>query len=153
MKRTRSRLIIGPASASDLRPVMQLAWKTTDRLYPAPFFEAIEREQGEYFRVVRKTPTGRVVGFIVAARRPGVRRNILLLAIDPSMAGQGIRRVLLADVQHVLRREGAREFEAEAPLDETGLLEFYHRQGFHVIGFEGAADQAWQDRALLTKEL
>src|SRR5687767_10509835 len=115
---------------------MRLAWKTTSHLYPAIFFEEIANRQREYFRVVREVTTGRIVGFVIAAKQPGRQQNFMLLAVEPKWVGQGVRRALLREVQTILKQEGVQSFSVEVPNSDADLLSVYRREGFEVVGVE-----------------
>lgn len=149
--RGRNQFTVHAPQTGDLREVMRLAWKTTSRLYPLVFFEKIANEQPAYFRVVSENETGRVLGFVIAARQPGTSDNFLLLAIEPDLIGQGLRRALLREVQSQLASEGERRFTVEVPSSDQLAVEFYRREGFDLVGVEPAADGG--DWLLLSKEL
>ncbi|MBI2079003.1 MAG: GNAT family N-acetyltransferase [Euryarchaeota archaeon] len=148
-----SDYLVEPVRWADLQTVLRLAWRTTQPLYPAPFFEAVARTQPEYFRVVRENTTGKVRGFVIAARPPGLKDRLLLLAVEPGLVGQGLRRRLLETVQAVLRDEGIRSLEVGVPVADESALEFYRREGFHVVGVDPAPSLNEPDRAILLKSL
>ena len=131
-----SPFFIEPVQTGDIRAVMRLAWKTTSHLYPAIFFEEIANRQREYFRVVREVTTGRIVGFVIAARQPGRQQNFMLLAVEPSWIGHGVRRALLREVQAILKREGVRQFSVEVSGSDSSTLQLYQREGFDIVGVE-----------------
>lgn len=134
---TVSKYVVEPVEQGDIRSVMRLAWKTTPILYPAVFFEEIAERQPEYFRVVREAETNRVVAFVIAAKQPGLKENILLLAIEPDLVGLGLRRALMEEVQRLLKAEGVRHFAVQVPSAEPKLLDFFRNEGFEVLGLEG----------------
>jgi ribosomal protein S18 acetylase RimI-like enzyme len=142
---------IHPPQQGDLRSVMRLAWRTTNRLYPYVFFEEVARQQPEYFRIVSEPETDKVVGFVIAARQPGTDENFLLLTVEPALVGRGLRRALLRDVQKQLAEEGERRFSVEVPATDQSTLEFYRREGFDLVGIESSSDG--NDRLLLSKSL
>jgi len=148
----KSSFTIHPPQTGDLREVMRLAWRTTDRLYPYVFFEELAKQQPSYFRVVNDTETNQVLGFIIAARQPGTQNNLLILTVEPELVGQGLRRALLADIQRQLAIEGERHFTVEVPADDQSALAFYRREGFDIVGAEPALDTG-EDRLLLSKNL
>ncbi len=146
-----SPFFIEPVQTGDIRAVMRLAWKTTSHLYPAIFFEEIANRQREYFRVVREVTTGRIVGFVIAAKQPGRQQNFMLLAVEPNWVGHGVRRALLREVQTILRREGVRSFSVEVPNSDADLLTLYQREGFDVVGVEEPVPG--EVRTVVAKEL
>ena len=153
VRRHGSEYVVEPVRWADLQSVLRLAWRTTQPLYPAPFFEAIARTQPDYFRVVRENVTGKVRGFVIAARPPGLRDRILLLAVEPALVGQGLRRRLLEAVTDILRRESVGSFEVGVPIGDDGMLDFYRREGFHVVGVEPALSVNQPDRTVLAKSI
>ena len=152
-RRRQLEYLVEPVRWADLQSVLRLAWRTTQPLYPGPFFEAIARTQPEYFRVVRENATGKVRGFVIAARPPGLKDRLILLAVEPGLVGRGLRRRLLDTVETVLRAEGVRTFEVGVPVADSSTLDFYRREGFHVVGIEPAPTLNEPDRALLFKTL
>ncbi|HEX9816292.1 MAG TPA: GNAT family N-acetyltransferase [Candidatus Thermoplasmatota archaeon] len=146
-----SSFSIEPVQTGDIRAVMRLAWKTTSHLYPAIFFEEIANRQREYFRVVREDTTGRIVGFVIAARQPGRQQNFMLLAVEPNWIGHGVRRALLREVQAILKSEGVRSFSVEVPASDSDMLLLYRREGFDVVGVEEPVPG--EMRTLVAKEL
>lgn len=146
-----SSYVVEPVQTGDIREVMRLSWKTTSHLYPAIFFEEIATRQPEYFRIVRDTTTQRVVGFVIAAKQPGRQQNFLLLCVEPALIGQGVRRMLLREVQSILRREGVRSFSIEVPAADTKTLDLYRREGFEIVGVEEPVPG--EQRALVVKNL
>ena len=142
--------VVHQPQTGDLREVMRLAWKTTSRLYPYAFFEQVARQQPEYFRIVSEATSNRVLGFVIAARQPGTTDNFLLLAIEPALVGQGLRRALLHNVQRQLATEGERRFTVEVPANDRSMVDFYKREGFDLVGVE-TTDGG--DQLLLSKAL
>lgn len=146
------RYISEPVQDHHIKPVMRLAWKTTRQLYPAFFFQEIAAREPHAFRVVRDGPTGPVVAFIVAAKQPGRRQNFLLLCIEPSLVGYGIRRALIQQVEEKLRSEGVKQFAVESPVANREMVDFYRSQGFTTITVEPAHVNGIEDRVLLVKD-
>jgi ribosomal protein S18 acetylase RimI-like enzyme len=146
-----SSFIVEPVQTGDIRAVMRLSWKTTSHLYPAIFFEEIANRQPEYFRVVRDVATRRVVGFVIAARQPGRQQNFMLLAVEPALIGQGVRRQLIREVQSILRAEGVRSFTVEVSANDQDLLKVYQREGFEIVGVEETLPG--ETRTLVSKNL
>lgn len=130
-----------------------MAWKTLPQLYPFDFFSVIAEQQPEYFRIVRETGTGRTLAFLIAARLPVTDQNLLLLAVHPDHRNQGLRRALLRQIQDVLKEEGERAFRVELDLTDRSTIEFFRRQGFHVVGLEEATSGSGVDRLVLAKPL
>jgi ribosomal protein S18 acetylase RimI-like enzyme len=149
---SRTKFQVHPPQTGDLREVMRLAWKTTDRLYPYVFFEELARREPSYFRVVSDADDGRVLGFIIAARQPGTTSNFLILTVEPKLVGRGLRRALLSEVQKQLVAEGERQFTVEISAADQTALDFYRREGFDIVGVEPAPHDG-SDRLLLSKNL
>lgn len=150
-RKTNGRYLIERVRVDDIRPVLRLAWAETEEIIPAPFFQAVARQQREYFRVVREASTGTVRGFIIAARQPGSENNVLLLAVDPTLLGQGLRRALINDVQGILKREGERGMSVEIPAHNQSLLTLFRTEGFEVVGLESGSPTL--ERLVLYKPL
>lgn len=144
---------IGPFEVSDLLSVAGLASRVLPEAYPPEFFLRMHAIQGDHFRVAREVETGRVAGFILATKQPGLRGNILMFGVDPAAQGQGVGRALLRDVQQGLALDNVRTIDLEVRPDNSRAIEFYQRQGFFVAELEEGVYQDGGDALLMTKAL
>jgi len=146
-------LVIEPFHPNDLLPVMRLAARTLPEEYPYEFYLQMARLQGRHFRVAKEGVTRDVLGFIVAAKEPGLRANVLLFAVDPGLQGQGIGRALLRDVQRSLTLDEVRALELQVRSDNRRAIEFYRREGFIVVGRESGVYRDGADALAMSKSL
>lgn len=145
--------VIEPFEVRDLMPVMNLATRTLPETYSAEFFLNMARSQGRYFRVARHVETGRVQGFILGCRRPGLEGTVLLFAVDPGHRGKGLGRALLHDVQRAFSLDDVRSVNLEVRPDNAGAINFYQREGFAVTGLEHGVYRDGSDALSMTKPL
>lgn len=137
----------------DLVRVMQLATRTLPERYPPEFFLTMSGTQSRHFRVARDSVTGEVLGFLLAAREPGLVANVLMLAVDPGLQGQGIGRALLKDAQRNLALDDVRALRLEVRVDNVRAIRFYRRMGFDVVGLEPGVYRDGADALAMTKPL
>jgi ribosomal protein S18 acetylase RimI-like enzyme len=145
--------VIEPFTTNDLVPVMNLASRTLPEAYSAEFFLTMSRAQGRYFRVARHVEGGRVTGFIVGCRKPGLEGSVLLFAVDPDYRGQGLGRALFRDVQQQLMLDDVRLLNLEVRPDNRNAIQFYQREGFRVGGVEEAVYKDGSDALWMSKPL
>lgn len=139
--------------AKDLLDVMQLASRVLPERYPYEFFLQMARAQGQYFRVAREQETGRIAGFIVAAKQPGLQGRVLVFGVDPALQGRGLGRLLLRDIQRSLTLEDVRSLQLEVRPDNRRAISFYQHEGFAVTGlqeraYKDGSDALWMAKAL-----
>jgi [ribosomal protein S18]-alanine N-acetyltransferase len=137
----------------DLVGVMRLASRTLPEEYSYDFYTQLASAQGRHFRVAREVATGRMVGFLVAAREPGLQANVLLFAVEPDYQGLGIGRALLRDAQRRLALENVRQLRLEVRTDNPRAIKFYQREGFNVAGLESAVYKDGSDAIAMWKVL
>lgn len=144
---------IEPFHPDDLLAIMRLASRTLPEEYPYEFYLQMARVQGRHFRVAKDAATSTVLGFIVVAKEPGMKANLLLFAVDPAQQGQGIGRALLRDVQRGLTLDQVRALELQVRSDNRRAIEFYRREGFTVVGRETAVYKDGADALAMSKPL
>lgn len=137
----------------DLVDVMRLAARTLPEDYPYDFYLDLARAQERHFRVARDVTTGKIVGFLVAAKEPGLQANVLLFAVDPDYQGLGIGRSLLRDAQRRLTLDNIRRLRLEVRLDNARAIKFYQREGFTVAGLEPGVYKDGADAVAMWKAL
>ncbi len=144
---------VEPFQPSDLIPVMRLASRVLPEQYPVEFYLQLARNHGPLFKVVREIGSGQLLGFIVAARQPGLRSNVLLFGVDPAHQGRGIGRSLLRSVQRSLTLSNVRELDLEVRPDNVRAIDFYRREGFAVTGLESKVYKDGSDALHMSKPL
>ena len=137
----------------DLVEVMRLASKALPEEYSYEFYLQLASAQGKHFRVARDVTTGGLVGFLVAAKEPGLHANVLLFAVEPEYQGLGIGRALLRDIQRRLALDNVRQLRLEVRVDNKRAIRFYQREGFNVAGLEPGVYKDGGDAVAMWKVL
>jgi len=137
----------------DLVDVMRLASRTLPEEYPYDFYLQLSRAQGQHFRVARDVVDNSLVGFLVAAKEPGLQANVLLFAVDPAYQGLGIGRALLRDAQRRLALDNVRQLRLEVRVDNRRAIRFYQREGFDVAGLQPGVYRDGADAVAMRKTL
>lgn len=135
-----------------LAAVVRLARQTFDAPYPVQFFlQAAEADPGMLVAV--DEATGRVVGFVLAARSGPMEARVALIGVAPEAQSRGVGRRLMRRLQATLQRRDVRRLALEVRTDNPGALDFYLRQGFTVEGVQEGVYPDGADAYVLAKPL
>ncbi|PKN55232.1 MAG: GNAT family N-acetyltransferase [Deltaproteobacteria bacterium HGW-Deltaproteobacteria-14] len=73
----------------------------------------------------------RVVGCVIFRVDPGATGQLMQMAVEPALQGQGVGRVLVAELERRVRADGVGEITLHAREVAVG---FYERLGYAVYG-------------------
>lgn len=143
---------VEPFRPEHVTAVVRLARQTLDASYPVQFFlQSAEAEPG--ILVALEQATGRVVGFVLAARSGPKEARVIMIAVAPEAQSRGVGRRLMRRLQANLQRQSVYRLALEVRTDNVGALDFYLRQGFTVEGLQEGVYSDGTDAFLLAKPL
>lgn len=147
-----SQLQIRPATVSDLAKLAALeAELFADVVYPAFFFRQAHDLWPDLLRLAIRN--NELLGYILAApsQRGPAEIGILSLAVAKAAQGQGIGKLLLADLLEILPKDGKKLWLTVAP-DNKVALALYQKFGFQSAKTEADYYGKGEDRLLLVKQ-
>ncbi len=139
-RESTGELTVGPLTAEDLEPVVDIDRKVTGSARRA-FFEkrlanALAEPKGFIYIAARSDD--RLVGYALARLLVGEfgrdEKIVILdaMAVDPDLRHGGVGTALLEAVDEVARHKGVREMQTQARWTNSSLLRFFNAAGFEI---------------------
>ncbi len=123
-----------PSDAQDLTRVVADAFQAMPELDAAMLTDGLDQDITDHMAWVAEL-SGQIVGGIILIM--GDVPQITILAVDPTIKGQGLGRKLVAQTVQAARDAGRKNMRLTTHKDMTGTRAFYDRLGWSVAGQDG----------------
>ncbi|TNF33253.1 MAG: GNAT family N-acetyltransferase [Deltaproteobacteria bacterium] len=108
-----------------------LRWRVLRQPLGMPPGSEVNAAEARCLHLVAEDGEGQVVGCVIFRVDPGETGQLMQMAVDPSLQGQGVGRALVAEVERRVAADGVREITLHA---RQVALGFYERLGYAVYG-------------------
>jgi ribosomal-protein-alanine N-acetyltransferase len=119
---------IRPVQATDIFPVIALAYDTLPERYNPSIFNQFYESFPEGFLVALNNQS--LIGFLIGIKTTTNTARILMLSVHDNNRKQGIGSALLSQFLSEMKNHQVTQIELEVRTTNHGALEFYKKQGF-----------------------
>ena len=144
-------LIVRHAKASDIIPVIALAFETLPERYNPVIFNQFYETSPDDFLVALHNNS--IVGFLIGIKTTSTIARILMLSVKERNRKQGIGTALLKVFLTEMKEHQIKRLDLEVRTTNHAALEFYKKQGFILRGILPQFYQNGEDAYSMTKEL